>query len=402
MKNLRLFRRLAFTFALLLIGGAQSACSMFSAPPNNSGQVKTNIAPRMMSFRYEIPASQYASSTILSEAQIQSDSATGVVREIPVGFTLQSFVERIFSGSVKTKPAVPQDAQEVASIKPPITETPVDLTSARQKSRFCARVNNRLASISYQKCTDINLEPTGFYSAQGRPIMISRFAQLSGISPTGRVLLIGGVHGDELSSVSIVFEWMEYLRVHHDGAFIWNVVPVMNPDGLFKQEPGRVNANGVDLNRNLPTSDWQNTALAYWRDSADSSPRKFPGPAAGSEPETRWLMDEIDTFQPDMIITVHAPYNLIDYDAPNRENAPRRFGLLKGGLLGTYPGSLGNYAGVKRGIPVVTIELPSSNKAMSISQAHDMWSDMVAWLEKTIPLENQRFSRNRYYVDAKK
>jgi protein MpaA len=249
---------------------------------------------------------------------------------------------------------------------------------------------------------DVNLESTGFYSTQGRPIMISRFAQLGGITPTGRVLLIGGVHGDELSSVSIVFEWMEYLRAHHDGEFVWNVVPVMNPDGLFEQEPSRTNANGVDLNRNLPTADWQNAALAYWRDKADSTPRKFPGPAAGSEPETRWLMDEIDTFQPDMIITVHAPYNLIDYDAPSRKNAPRRFGLLKGGLLGTYPGSLGNYAGVKRGIPVVTIELPSSNKAMSIIQAHDMWSDMVEWLEKTIPLENQRFSQKRFYVEAKK
>ncbi len=406
MKNPRLFRRLVFTFALLLLGGAESACSLFSVQPDDSIQVQPQPQPEldlsMTGFRYEIPLPQSSSSKIATETRIQPGSATEVVREIPSGFSLQSFVEKIFSGSVKTQPAVPQDAQDVASIKPPAAEVPVDLTSARQKSRFCARVNNRLSSITYQKCMDVNLEPTGFYSAQGRPIMISHFAQLGGISPTGRVLLIGGVHGDELSSVSIVFEWMEYLRVHHDGEFVWNVVPVMNPDGLFMQEPSRTNANGVDLNRNLPTSDWKNTALTYWRDKADSTPRKYPGPGAGSEPETRWLMDEIDKFQPDMIITVHAPYNLIDYDAPSRKNAPRRFGLLKGGLLGTYPGSLGNYAGVKRGIPVVTIELPSSNKAMSVIQAHDMWSDMVEWLEKTIPLENQRFSQSRYYVEAKK
>jgi hypothetical protein len=402
MKNPRLFRRLVFTFALLLLGGAQSACSLFRVQPDDSVQAEPGIDLSMTGFRYKIPLPQYSSSAIVAETPIQSDSATEVAREIPSGFTLQSFVEKIFYGGVKTKPAAPQDTQDVVSIKPPAAEVPVDLTNARQKSRFCARVNNRLSSITYQKCMDVNLESTGFYSAQGRPIMISRFAQLSGVSPTGRVLLIGGVHGDELSSVSIVFEWMEYLRVHHDGEFVWNVVPVMNPDGLFKQEPSRTNANGVDLNRNLPTSDWKNTALAYWRNKAGSAPRKFPGPAAGSEPETRWLMDEIDKFQPDMIITVHAPYNLIDYDAPSRKNAPRRFGLLKGGLLGTYPGSLGNYAGVKRGIPVVTIELPSSNKAMSVVQAHDMWSDMVEWLEITIPLENQRFSKSRYYVEAKK
>jgi len=398
MKIPRLIRQLSLTLALLLLASIQSACSLFSV---KSGDNQSQADLSMTGFRYEVPVPQYSSPVVVTGTRVQSGAEPDATEQMPSGFKLQSFVEKIFSLGDKSATEPRQDMQEYASIKLPAPDTPYDINSQKQKSAFCARVNNRLSSISYQKCMDVNLVTSGFNSVHGQPIMISRFDQLGDVAPTGRVLLIGGVHGDELSSVSIVFEWMEYLRVHHDGEFVWNVVPVMNPDGLFKETPARTNANGVDLNRNMPTADWQNTALAYWRDRTQSAPRKFPGPLPGSEPETRWLIDAIDKFQPDMIITVHAPYNLIDYDAPSRKNAPRRFGRLKGGLLGTYPGSLGNYAGVKRGIPVVTIELPSSGTAVSVIQAHDMWSDMVKWLEKTIPLENKRFSQDRYYAEVK-
>jgi len=400
MRISRLFRRLAYLLVLSFLSSTQSACSLFGVY-SDTEQQKPKSKLTFTGFRYEIPSPNYSMPVIVTETRVQA-STEG--ESASMGFKLQSFVEKIFLGGEKSQvdrsQADPEKVtQDFASIKLPDTEKPSKVAKKHQ-SDFCARINNRLSSIDYHKCMSIRLESTGHVSAQGDPIMISRFAQLGGIVPTGRVLLIGGVHGDELSSVSIVFEWMEYLRVHHDGEFVWSVVPVMNPDGLFKNKPSRTNANSVDLNRNMPTTDWQDTALAYWRDKAKSAPRKYPGPAAGSEPETRWLIDEIDKFQPDMIITVHAPYNLIDYDAPSRKNAPRRFGNLKGGLLGTYPGSLGNYAGVKRGIPVVTIELPSSNKAISVIQAHDMWSDMLEWLGNTIPLENQRFQDNRHYAET--
>lgn len=400
MRISRLFRRLAYLLVLLFLGGTQSACSLFGVYSDTDPQ-KPESKLTFTGFRYEIPSPNYSVPVIVTETRVQTDPERENAGEAPLGFKIQSFVQKLFSGEGDSRADQSQATRDLASIKLPDTARP-SATVKKDQSEFCARINNRLSSIDYHKCMSIRLESTGHVSAQGDPIMISRFAQLGGIVPTGRVLLIGGVHGDELSSVSIVFEWMEYLHVHHDGEFIWSVVPVMNPDGLFKKKPSRTNANGVDLNRNMPTTDWQETALAYWRDKAKSAPRKYPGPAAGSEPETRWLIDEIDKFQPDMIITVHAPYNLIDYDAPSRKNAPRRFGKLKGGLLGTYPGSLGNYAGVKRGIPVVTIELPSSNKAISVIQAHDMWSDMLEWLGNTIPLENQRFQNNRHYAETQR
>jgi protein MpaA len=318
------------------------------------------------------------------------------------GFRLQPFVDKLFFGSKEPEPDLIEVPQDFASIKIPEAKAPVKVQAKNVQTDFCTRISYRLSSIHYRECMAVNLRPTGYYSALGEPILVSHFGKVDGVTPTGRVLLIGGTHGDELSSVSIVFEWIKFLRSYHDGEFVWNVVPVMNPDGLFIDEPTRTNANGVDLNRNMPTSDWQRSALAYWLDRAKSSPRKFPGFSAASEPETRWLVHQIDQFQPDMIIAVHAPYNLIGYDAPSRKNAPRRFGQLSSGMLGNYPGSLGNYAGIKRGIPVVTIELPSANTSISVAQAHNMWSDMLEWLENTIPLENQRFVESRHYAELER
>lgn len=36
----------------------------------------------------------------------------------------------------------------------------------------------------------------------------------------------------------------------------WRFIPVLNPDGLLAPKPTRVNAGGVDLNRNFPTPGW--------------------------------------------------------------------------------------------------------------------------------------------------
>jgi len=384
--------RLKYASRLLLIvvGLTQASCSIFGYSPTSSRQtVSRNSAD---SFELEIPRPVYNAS---SKGAVP-DSA--VDSRLPGGFQLKSFVENIFAQRVTPVSEPDKPARDVASIKRLPTALPDPAKQNSEQNRFCQKLDRRLSSISLSDCMASPLSSTGHYSIQGQPILRTRFDGVQGVKPTGRVLLIGGVHGDELSAVSIVFEWLQYLRDNHDGEFIWDVVPVMNPDGFFAADASRTNANGVDLNRNMPTTDWAGGALRYWRERAKGSPRKFPGDSPGSEPETRWLVAEIDHFKPDMIITVHAPYNLIDYDAPSRKNAPRRFGRVKGGLLGTYPGSLGNYAGVKRGIPVVTIELPSANRAMSEVQAHDMWADMLSWLGRTIPLENERFMKNRRYA----
>ena len=249
----------------------------------------------------------------------------------------------------------------------------------------CQRISGKLASVGYQECSALGLRSSGHHSVDGFPMLIKEYPPLGSRKPQGRILLVGGTHGDELSSISIVFKWMHTLEKHHSGLFHWRINPLMNPDGALRPSHQRTNANGVDLNRNFATPDSHyGSALEYWKVRTYQNKRRYPGPYPLSEPETYWLYQEIDTFKPDVVVAVHAPYSLVDYDAPNRSNAPRRIGHLYKNLMGTYPGSLGNYAGMHLGVPVITLELPHAGIMPTQKQISRLWTDLVRWLIRNI------------------
>lgn len=248
----------------------------------------------------------------------------------------------------------------------------------------CEKISHKLSSVALDECLKRDLEPTGFLSVKGFPILMREFPPLNGKKAQGRVLLVGGTHGDELASISVVFKWMQTLEKHHSGLFHWHVVPLMNPDGALIKKHNRVNANGVDLNRNFSNPGAVGSALEYWKQRTHRNKRRYPGDKPLSEPETRWLKQEIDIFKPDVIIAVHAPYSLVDYDAPDRTRAPNKIGYLHKNLMGTYPGSLGNYAGMHLGIPVITLELPHAGIMPTPRQISHLWTDLVRWLIKNV------------------
>jgi hypothetical protein len=248
----------------------------------------------------------------------------------------------------------------------------------------CRQISKRLASVEYSACEAAQLQLTGCSSVNGFPILISEFAPLEKRKPQARILIVGGTHGDELTSVSVTMRWIEKLNRHHSGLFHWHLAPLMNPDGVLKSGATRTNANGVDLNRNMPSNDWQRNALKYWVEKSSEDPRKYPGEMASSEPESQWLIDEIDSFKPDAIISVHAPYGVVDFDSLLLNTAPKSLGKLHLNLLGTYPGSLGNYAGINLDIPVITLELPHSWIMPSEAESTRIWEDIVSWLKKNI------------------
>lgn len=272
-----------------------------------------------------------------------------------------------------------------------IPQPPQDLGFVLRDSRnleYCRRIDRKLKSVSLRNCLLKELHDSKFRSGMGNPIYYVHFEARAEQQPLGRVLVLGGVHGDELTSVSTVYLWINMLKQFHSGLFDWRLVPVVNPDGFFKRNPSRTNANGVDLNRNLPTYQWSRLANQYWKTRASGAERKYPGPIAASEPESKWLIDEIKRYKPDVIVTVHAPYNLVDYDASDRSSAPRRLGILTGKSLGTYPGSLGRYAGEERNIPVITLELPHSSRMPSLAATNEIWLDLVGWLRQHINTHN--------------
>lgn len=171
-------------------------------------------------------------------------------------------------------------------------------------------------------------------------------------------LLVGAFHGDEGISVEILKRladrWCAGLFFREVPDFRTKpalIIPVLNPDGLAART--RVNANGVDLNRNYPTPDWQeeNAGTPY-----------YSGPSAASEPETRIMASLIERYQPAKIISVHSPYRVINFDGPAQALAgavAAESGYSVVESIGyPTPGSFGTYAGVLRNIPVITLELP--------------------------------------------
>lgn len=231
------------------------------------------------------------------------------------------------------------------------------------------------------------LAPTGAKSVKGLPIMarevLSRHEGASPVDkPAARVLVIGGIHGDELTSSAIVFRWLEWIEQNEARPYQWQIVPVLNPDGLLAKPATRVNANGVDLNRNFPTPNWAKEAPKYWAVKTSSDPRRFPGKAAISEPESRWLHSEINRFKPNVIISVHAPFGVLDFDGPL--DPPHKLGALILTPVGIYPGSLGNYGGIHQGVPVVTIELPHALELPNEAELKNIWRDMLVWLDGNI------------------
>ena len=154
-------------------------------------------------------------------------------------------------------------------------------------AEICRRIGNKLASVSFEECMDRELGPSGGLAVSGTPILVKEYPPLPSRQARGRVLLVGGIHGDEYSSVTIVFKWMAILDRFHSGLFHWRISPLMNPDGLLRRHSQRMNANGVDLNRNFPCPNWHEATRDYWVRRTSSNPRRYPGTEPLSEPESR-------------------------------------------------------------------------------------------------------------------
>lgn len=250
-------------------------------------------------------------------------------------------------------------------------------------AELCKRIGGKLGSVSSEECRSRPLFAAGGLSVQGAPILVAEYPPLPPKEPLGRILLLGGIHGDEYSSVSVVFKWLAMLDRNHSGLFHWRVVPLLNPDGLLRGKSQRTNDRGVDLNRNFPSLNWQEETKDYWIRRTGSNPRRFPGPAPLSEPESSWFYQEIGRFRPDVIVSVHAPSHVVDYDGP--KDPPAKLGPLYLDLMGTYPGSLGRFAGVLMALPVVTIELPSAGIMPTPAEQTRIWNDLIRYLRLNVP-----------------
>ena len=217
-------------------------------------------------------------------------------------------------------------------------------------------------------------------SVEGRPIEAFRFGPAPGEEAEATLLLYGGIHGGyEWNTVVLTRRLISHFSSGDNGppeGIRLYIIPVVNPDGLYAVtggrpmdgvdfssrpiEQGRLNANGVDLNRN-----WDNRwePVADWRSrEVDAGDRPF------SEPETRALRDFVLETGPDLIISYHSAANGIYYAGKREQWEPalryaRRYSTASGypipesSLVGyrITGASTGFFYG--KGIPAMVIEL---------------------------------------------
>jgi len=193
-----------------------------------------------------------------------------------------------------------------------------------------------------------------------------------------RILVFSLIHGDELPAGDVARYWVERLSSIENARNEWRVIPVLNPDGV--KVKSRLNANGVDLNRNFPTRDWADQAHALWK-KLNQNPRRYPGNTASSEPETRCALKHIEDFKPHFVISIHTPLAVLDFDGPRLAKKPS-YHYLPWKSLGHFPGSLGRYMWFEREIPVLTAEFLSKPPASSdpLHQLQDIIGSLVTWL----------------------
>jgi len=244
----------------------------------------------------------------------------------------------------------------------------------------CPELSARLPNVSRALCDGAQLQDSRARSVNGQPLWVR---DVDPGQATMRVLVVGAIHGDELSSAAVALHWIRLAsQTPQDAPQVihWRFVPALNPDGLMHKPPRRVNAHGVDLNRNFPTPHWDRDAKVYWEKRTGKDPRRWPGATSLSEPESRFLHEQMQSFQPQLIVSIHAPYGVLDFDGPSVP--PSRLGRLYLDQVGIFPGSLGNYGGVHKGVPVVTIELPNAMRTPLDAEMRQMWLDLLRWVHE--------------------
>lgn len=174
-------------------------------------------------------------------------------------------------------------------------------------------------------------------SAQGREII------LKGGESAKNILVIGVFHGDEPQGKYLIENYLN----KHDSNLLF--IPCLNPDGLALGV--RTNSNGVDLNRNFPTENWELTEKNEF----------FGGQKPASEVETQFVISVIEKYSPKIILTLHAPFKVVNYDGDAKEICEKISQIINYPVEASIgyptPGSFGTYSGVERKIPTITLEL---------------------------------------------
>ena len=171
------------------------------------------------------------------------------------------------------------------------------------------------------------------------------------------VLIFAGIHGEEPDTTVLLSRTLRSM-CHRSTSCA--VILCANPDGV--RHGTRGNSNGVDLNRNFPSSNWMNEPVTHrWNVDSTSRVSLSPGERPCSEPEVQALKQVVDDLKPECVLSIHSPLGLVD--DPERTDLGRML-AEKTGMPRTVlpnedtPGSFGSWT-KDIGVATITYELPN-------------------------------------------
>ncbi len=174
-----------------------------------------------------------------------------------------------------------------------------------------------------------------------------------------KVVVVGCIHGNECAGIRIV-RALEEARLPA-GIDLW-LVPDANPDG--RAALTRVNAHGVDLNRNFP---W------HWKPSQEVDNPLYSGPSPVSESESLILYTLLERVRPRLVIWYHQSLNLVDESGGDLA-LERLYSHLVGlrlKRLPRYPGSAASWANhAFPGTTSFVVELPRGPLTPAAAHRH--------------------------------
>lgn len=177
------------------------------------------------------------------------------------------------------------------------------------------------------------------------------------------VLILGGVHGDETEGVVAALGLLKEFQKNFSYKLNLTLVPRFNEEGVLFHS--RMNSRGVDLNRNMATQDWSPEI---------KTPRYNPGPTANSEPETLALIQFIEKYQPQFILSLHSWHPVLNVNgnclAEAKVLAQKTGYKIDADIGYPTPGCLGTYAGLERNSATLTYEIERGLAPSEVLRVH--------------------------------
>lgn len=196
-----------------------------------------------------------------------------------------------------------------------------------------------------------------------------------------KTLIIGAIHGVEPQSKDVCDFYIEEIKNKSfpDDCYLL-IIPCINPDGIAMKTRG--NANGVDLNRNFPSSTWKSVPV-----SGNNS--YHPGIEPASEPETKVIVELLKKYNFKKIIAIHTNHTIqfpnppmINYDGEQSRELAEKISHATG--LPSYcdvgyptPGSLGVWIGGDLKKISITVELDDAKDSKEHYKKHGRFFEVA-------------------------